>query len=83
MRVSIRLGEPFWRVVGQRNLERTLLPGANIGMLLATLCAEFPALNQELAEAPPHIFVNEEQADEKTPLAEGNYIVLVWAVAGG
>lgn len=83
MRVSIRLGEPFWRAVGQRDLEADLPPGADVGALLAQLCREYPALEQELREAPPHIFTGDEEAHETTPLAEGSRVHLVWAVAGG
>ena len=83
MRVQIRLGEPFWRAVGQRNLMLNLNPGANVGTLLAQLYKEYPALEQELRETPPHIFVGDEEAIETTVLVDSSRVHLVWAVAGG
>ena len=83
MRVHVRLGEPFWRAVGQRNLEADLPPGTDLRALLAWLCREYPALEQEMREAPPHFFVGDEEAHEETLLADGNRVHLVWPVAGG
>jgi molybdopterin converting factor small subunit len=83
MRVQIRLGEPFWRTVGQRDLMLNLNSGANVGQLLTQLYKDFPALKKELLETPPYIFVGDEQADETTPLADSCRVHLVWAVAGG
>lgn len=83
MQISIRLGEPFWRVVGRRNLEWTLAPGATLAELLDQLCREFPGLAQELREAPPHLFVGEDEASPAAILTEGSHVSLLWAVAGG
>ncbi|MBX7233252.1 MAG: MoaD/ThiS family protein [Caldilineales bacterium] len=83
MQITIRLGEPFWRTVGRRNLEWTLAPGATLADLLDQLCRAFPGLTQELQDAPPHLFVGEDEAAPATPLADGNRVSLLWAVAGG
>jgi molybdopterin converting factor small subunit len=83
MQITLRLGEPFWRTVGRRNLEWTLAPSATLADLLDELCRAFPGLAQELQDAPPHLFVGEEEADPAAPLADGSHVSLLWAVAGG
>ena len=44
MRIHVRLAEPFWRTVGQRDLELELEDSAAISDLLAVLQGRFPAL---------------------------------------
>jgi molybdopterin converting factor small subunit len=83
MRVPVRLAEPFWRAVGQREIELTLPDGARVADLLAHLCQRHPALKAELVEAPPVIFIGEEEADENSDLREGCRVHIVWPVAGG
>lgn len=83
MRVQVRLAEPYWRVVGQRDLELALEENALVADLLATLQREFPALAREMAEASPHIFIADMEADLQTPLEDGDLVHLVWPVAGG
>ncbi len=83
MRVKVRLGEPFWRIVGERNLELELSPGSNVRDLLAHLCREFQALEKEFEEAPPQIFIEDIQAKRDSLLSDGARIHLVWAVSGG
>ena len=83
MRVHVRLSEPFWRAVGQRELDLDLASGAQVGDLLSQLCQEHPALEREIAEAPLHVFIGDEEAFDNTPLAEDSRVHLVWAIAGG
>ena len=83
MQIIIRFGEPFWRAVGERNLTLEVAPGITAGFLVEHLCHEYPALSKELLEAPPHIFINEEPAQEETHLEDGALIHLVWALSGG
>jgi len=83
MQVQVRLAEPFWRAVGQRNLTVDLVADGRVADLIALLCELYPDLTQELAEAPPHIFVGDEEAESDTPLSENCQVHLVWAVAGG
>ena len=83
MNVHVRLAEPFWRTVGQRNLDVELAGGARVADLLAALLAQYPALAQEFAEAVPLIFVDEDEATGETALADGRTIHLVWPIAGG
>ena len=85
MKVIVRLGEPLWRQVGQRELEVELEPSACVGDLVAHLEAAYPALRPWLdgAEVPPTIFLDEAVADAATPLVDGSRPILSWALAGG
>ncbi len=83
MKIHIRLAEPFWRAVGQRNLDIELADGAQLSTLLTTLQARYPSLKGEFDEAPPIIFVNEAEADANTWLTDGSHVHFVWPIAGG
>ena len=83
MQVHVRLAEPFWRAVGQRRLQMEVGLNARVSDLLALLCSQFPALETELAEASPHIFVGDAEASMDTGLKEGDNVHLVWPIAGG
>ena len=83
MHIQVRLGEPFWRAVGQRNLALELDPGASVASLIALLCRDYPPLAGELSEFPPHIFIDEAPAGETAALTRGAVVHLVWAVSGG
>lgn len=83
MRIYVRLAEPFWRVVGQRDLDLELEPNSQVADLLALLLSCYPALEKELSAAPPYIFVGEEEVDHQTPLTDGDKVHLIWPVAGG
>jgi molybdopterin converting factor small subunit len=83
MQVTIRLGEPFWRPLGRRELSLELGADARVADLLAALAALDPALAGELRAAPPQVFVGDGEADDATPLAPGARVHLLWPVAGG
>ncbi len=85
MKVTVLLGEPLWRQVGQRELEIDLAPSARVGDLVLQLATAYPALGPWLdgAEVPPTIFLDEAVADPMTPLHEGARPMLAWALAGG
>lgn len=83
MRIHVRLAEPFWRTVGQRELSLELKERAQVTDLLALLRQRYPALGREMDEIIPHIFIGEEEASPQTPLTEGARVHLVWPVAGG
>ncbi len=83
MNIQVRLAEPFWRAVGQRNLEIKMEEGATVADLLTLLQKRYPALSQELVEAPPIIFVGDEDVEMETLLVEKERVHLVWAIAGG
>jgi len=83
MLIYVRLAEPFWRAVGRRDLELDLNDSTRIADLLGLLQAQYPALEQEMVEAPPQIFIDEAETSPDTLLTEGARVHLVWAVAGG
>lgn len=85
MKVTVRLGEPFWRAINVRAVELSLPDGACVADALAALGAGYPALAPDLRgdEAHPAIFLDEEEARPETRLAEGAKIHVVWPVSGG
>lgn len=83
MRIHVRFAEPFWRTVGQRDLELEIEQDAVVADLLDVLRQRYPTLAQEMKETSPHIFVGEDEASDETQLEEDSYVHLVWAVAGG
>jgi hypothetical protein len=48
MRMAVRLGEPFWRTAGQRELVVALHEGAVVSEALAALVRRYPSLASEL-----------------------------------
>lgn len=84
MQVHVRLAEPFWRQVGQRNITVELAKDANtVGDLLASLRERYPPLTEEMEDLPPLIILDEEEVGVETMLEDGSRIHLLWAVAGG
>ncbi len=83
MKISIRLTEPFWRIVGSRDIVLDVQEKADISDMLASLCERFPALAPEIADNPPLIFIGEKEAGMREVLAHQDRVHLVWAVAGG
>lgn len=83
MQIQVRFAEPFWRVIGQRNITLELEENANIAMLLALLQQQYPKLTAEFEESPPMIFVGEDEASADTILEDDNTVHLVWPIAGG
>lgn len=81
MRVTLRLGEPYWREVGARRLEFDLAAGTTVADLLQAVEGRFPDLLR--GDLPPTIFLNDDLAGPKTPLAEASTVMLVWSAAGG
>lgn len=83
MQIHIRLAEPFWRVIGQRNITLELEENTNVAMLLALLQQQYPELTTEFDSSPPMIFVGEEEVNPEMILKDNNKIHLVWPIAGG
>lgn len=85
MRIQVRLGEPFWRTVGTREVSLELTAPATVACALAALQEKYPALRPDLeADAiPPTVIVGEEIALPEMPLSDGAQLLLVWALAGG
>jgi len=85
MKISIRLGEPFWRTAGQREVEIAMPEGATAADALAALAQTYPALAADLSngEAQPTLFIGDEVASLDSPLVDGARVHLVWPVSGG
>ena len=81
MRVSVRLGEPYFRQAGVRQFDLELAAGATVAELMAAIEARFPALLE--ADVPPTVFIGDDVAPPDAPLADGSAATLVWAIAGG
>ena len=57
--------------------------GATLNTLLNSLNKKYPGLVNELEEAPPLIFISEEEASIETKLNDGDKVHIVWPIAGG
>lgn len=83
MVIHIRLSEPYWRTVGQRDLDLEMENGKSVNDLVSALCGHNEGLAQEMEEAPPVIFVNEVEASMEAKLFHDSHVHLVWPIAGG
>jgi molybdopterin converting factor small subunit len=83
MKINVRLAEPFWRSVGQRDLTLEVDEGARVSDVVERLCILYPSLGKELAENPPLLFVDEHEVTPENLLVDGNRVYLMWPVAGG
>ena len=85
MNITVHLGEPFWRVVGQREATVALTAGATVAGALAVLSQRHPDLAADLdnGEAHPAVFINDEIARLDSPLTDGAKLYVVWPVSGG
>lgn len=83
IRIHVRLAEPFWRVVGERELEIRLPAGSTVDSLINQLIELYPDLDEEFRQAPPLVFIGDSEVDQETHLEEGANVHLVWPIAGG
>ena len=85
MKVTVRLGEPFWRTVGAREVEIDLNDGATVADALNALGQRYPALAAELdgAEARPALFVNDDEAQPDSQVFDAATVFILWPVSGG
>jgi hypothetical protein len=85
MHLTVRLGEPFWRLVQAKEVSVELPTGATVGDLLAGLARQYPELREALEgdELPPTVFLGEQIADSGAALRQDARPTLVWALAGG
>ncbi|MDH5506540.1 MAG: hypothetical protein OEZ02_04905 [Anaerolineae bacterium] len=81
--IHVRLAEPFWRAVGQRDLSLELNVPAQVNDLIGLLRTQYPALAREMDEAAPVIFIGDVEAGPDAPLADNNHVHIVWPLAGG
>ena len=85
MKITVRLGEPFWRVAGQRQLTVGVAPDQTVAHAVDALMRRYPALASEFhnGEVKPMLFVNDDEACPETPLADGTTLHIVWPISGG
>lgn len=85
MKVTVHLGEPFWRAIGQRECVVGLHDHATVGEMVEALARRHPALGTELrgSDAAPAIFVDDESAPSDRQLSDGARIHIVWPASGG
>ena len=83
MQIHIRLAEPFWRIIDQRDITVELDRGATLSDLIIELQQRFPALAQEMDTTHPTIIVGDDEADVDLHLQEGMVLHFVWPIAGG
>jgi molybdopterin converting factor small subunit len=85
VKITVRLGEPFWRTLGERQTVIALLPEATVSEALEILSRRCPALAAEWdqAEAKPALFLNDEMAQPDSQLSDGSTLHILWPVSGG
>jgi hypothetical protein len=83
VKIYIRLAEPFWRAVGLREIEMNMNPASRVDDLLVALREQYPSLNLEFDQTPPHIFIGDAEASHDSVLNEDARVHLVWPLAGG
>ena len=85
MKVTVHLGEPFWRVINTHEVGLMLRDKATVSDACAALTRLYPAMQADLnsSEVQPLIFVNDDQADRSTPLIDGAKLYLLFPVSGG
>ncbi len=85
MRVTVRLGEPFWRALGERRTVVALAPDGTVGEVMEILARRCPALAAEWhsAAGQPALFVDDEAARPDSRLKEGSTLHILWPASGG
>lgn len=85
MKVTHRLGEPFWRQINARQITLDLPEAATFRDMIQALKDAFPALASYLLgeEVPLTVIVADELVQLDTVLAEGAEAMMFMAIAGG
>jgi molybdopterin converting factor small subunit len=85
MKIDVKLGEPFWRQIGQKQISLELHTGALVQDLINELVVLYPALQDYLSkeEVPPIVVLKDEIVEMDTSLHEGDRPTLMWAISGG
>ena len=85
MKIVVKLGEPLWPEIGEKQVILDLQTGATIEDLISKLADHYPALREFLnqAEIPPTVFLADELVSWETKLKQGDSPTLIWAVSGG
>lgn len=83
MQIHVRLAEPFWRIIDQRDITVEVERGATLLELMIELRKRFPALAQEMDTTPPTIILGDDEADLNVQLQDDMLLHFVWPIAGG
>jgi xanthine dehydrogenase iron-sulfur cluster and FAD-binding subunit A len=85
LKITVTLGEPFWRQIEAKEVTLELKAGATVADMIKALEKRFPALETFLTQAdlPPTVFLGDELANPETPLTEDAKPMLIWALSGG
>jgi molybdopterin converting factor small subunit len=91
MEVTIKLGEPIWKVVGEKSTKLVLNGAHSLSDVFAELNRHYPAFMAEVQrgefDLPYTLFVNDKMVTwEKvgqTPVNNGDKVFIFMAVSGG
>jgi len=85
MLITVRLGEPFWREVNEKQLTVEMPANSTVADLLNALSERFPALRLSLEQTdpPPTVFQGEDWVSSDSALTGDSQLMIVWALAGG
>lgn len=92
IQVTVRAGEPLWRVFGRHRISIDLAAPATLTDLIAALAAAYPDfssryLGEDLGHPNPYrLFVNHRQVDASNlaqALNDGDLVHIVVPVSGG
>jgi molybdopterin converting factor small subunit len=91
MEITVKLGEPIWKIVGEKSTKVTLNGAQCLSDIFAELNRRYPAFMAEAQrgefDLPYTLFVNDKLvAWEKvgqTPVSDGDKVFIFMAVSGG
>ncbi len=85
MKITVRLGEPFWRVMGRQETTVGVAPGQTAAHAVNALLKRYPALAAEFGHEDVQLLliINNETACSDTPLADGATLQILWPLSGG
>ena len=93
MRIVVKMGDPLWRAVGQRQIELELADGVSLADALASMQTTFPDFGMALEAGgtrlgvPFNFFVNRKlvKADDLAQhrLKEGDRLHILAPIVGG
>jgi molybdopterin converting factor small subunit len=91
MLITIKLGEPIWKVVGEKSMRVELGDNQSLGDVLSELDRRYPNFLAEARigefELPYTLFVNDTMVQwqklKETPVKDGDKVFIFMAVSGG
>jgi hypothetical protein len=85
VKISVRLGEPYWRHIEAKRVSLELPEGSRVNDMLRVLGEQYPVLQPCLndAELAPTVFLGDALVSESTRISEGDEPAILWALSGG